>query len=209
MRVPNLVIQVLLSCRNQVREKLLKQGKEKVSSATGASHYQNPRRTKDPLVSALPQPREGLCQGAGTACSQQTPESAQPGRRVGGETAGRSRRSSRAGGDHKWRSVVKHGGEHRLTLTFTAPPRKAWLVRLSQLWNTSRLRWINPGTSFLCMFALTHKHSEVLTTHILHKSRRPKLSGYSGNLVLNGIVNERKEITDKGNNHKGLQSNLG
>lgn len=96
-----------------------------MSSATGESHFQNPRRTKDPLVSALPQLREGLCQGAGTACSQQTPESAQPGRRVGGETAGRSRRSSRAGGDHKWRSVVKHGGEHRLTLTFTAPPRKS------------------------------------------------------------------------------------
>ena len=59
------------------------------------------------------------------------------------------------------------------------------------------------------MFVLTCKHSKVLTTHILHKSHRPKLTGYSGNLVLNGIVNQRKEITDKCKDHKELQSNLG
>jgi len=53
-----------------------------------------------------------------------TPEPAQPGRRVGGAVAGRSRQSSKAGGDHKWKCVVKHGGEHRLTLTFTVPPQK-------------------------------------------------------------------------------------
>lgn len=59
------------------------------------------------------------------------------------------------------------------------------------------------------MFVLTRKHGKVLTTHILHKPRRPKLTGYLGNLVLNGMVNERKEITDKGKDHKELQSNLG
>lgn len=59
------------------------------------------------------------------------------------------------------------------------------------------------------MFVLTRKYGEVLTTHILHKSRRPKLTSYSGNLVLNGIVKQRKEITDKGKDHIELQSNLG
>lgn len=59
------------------------------------------------------------------------------------------------------------------------------------------------------MFVLTRKYGKVLTTHISHKSRRPKLTSYSGNLVLNGIVKQRKEITDKGKDHKELQSNLG
>lgn len=89
------------------------------------------------------------------------------------------------------------------------PHRKARLARLSNLWNASSLRWIDPGTSFVCVFVLTCKHGKVLTTHIFPKSRRPKLTGYSGNLVLNGIVNQRKEITGKGKDHKELQSNLG
>lgn len=84
---------------------------------------------RSPVPQLCLQPREELRQGAGTAAASTesllTPESAQPGRRVGGAIAGRSRQSSKAGGDHKWKCVVKHGGEHRLTLTFTVPPQKS------------------------------------------------------------------------------------
>lgn len=68
---------------------------------------------------------------------------------------------------------------------------------------------MDPGTSFLCMFVLTREYGKVSTAHVSHKSRRPKLTSYLGNLALNRIVNKMKELTDKGKDHKEPQSNLG
>lgn len=106
------------------------EGERRCLITTRASQQQKPRRTKEPHPSALPA-ASGRAQAGSWQCLQParracpTPDSAQPGRRVGGAIAGKRRHSSKAGGDHKWKSVVKHGGERRLTLTFTVPPQKS------------------------------------------------------------------------------------
>lgn len=82
---------------------------------------------RSPVPQLCLQPQGELRQGAGTACSQHrelawlqnllSPAEEQEAQLLAG--------AGKAGGDHKWKSVVKHGGEHRLTPTCTVPPQKS------------------------------------------------------------------------------------